>query len=432
MVPKKPNPAGMGDFRPIACCTVIYKCITKLLSNRILPILDSLISRNQSAFIPGRNIAENVLLAQELVRNYHRKDGKPRCTLKIDLMKAYDSVNWDFNIHCLACLGFLEKFINWIKVCITSPRFYVSLNGTLTGYFKGAKGLRQGDTLSPYLFVIAMEVLSKILKEYNSAGSGFKFHFHCSKLQLTHLCFDDDLLIFSEADLSSVSVIQAALLEFEQLSGLKANPVKSSFFCSSVSAGLKVSLLEKLQMREGHFPIRYLGVSLVSTKLSASDCKALVDKISGRIGSWTSKNLSFAGRLQLLSSVFYSLQVFWSRIFILPKKIIRDINQRFNRFLWNGKDSDSVKAKEGGLGLKNSEVWNRTPILRHIWNLFACASSIWVAWIKIYMLKGKSFWSVNIPQDCSWCRRSLLKLRSVAKNFIFFLSWRWSEYSFVV
>lgn len=119
-----------------------------------------MISRNQSAFIPGRNIAENVLLAQELVRNYHRKDGKRRCTLKIDLMKAYDSVNWDFIIHCLACLGFPGKFINWIKVCITSPRFSVSLNDTLMGYFKGAKGLRQGDPLSPYLFVIAMEVLS--------------------------------------------------------------------------------------------------------------------------------------------------------------------------------------------------------------------------------------------------------------------------------
>jgi hypothetical protein len=166
-------------------------------------------------------------------------------------------------------------------------------------------------------------------------------------------------------------------------------------------------------------------------KLSASDCKVLVDRISGRIGSWTSKNLSFAGRLQLLSSVLYSLQVFWSGIFILPKKIIRDISQKFNRFLWNGKDSNSAKAKvawndvcfpkkEGGLGLKNLEVWNRTSIMRHIWNLFACAGSIWVAWIKMYLLKGRSFWSVNIPQDCFWCWRSLLKLRNIVRDFIFF------------
>jgi hypothetical protein len=248
--------------------------------------------------------------------------------------------------------------------------------------------LRQENPLSPFLFVIVMEVLSQILKEYTSAGSGFKFHFCRSKLKLTHLCFADDLLIFFEVDMSSISIIQATLLEFEQLSGLKVNLAKSSFFFfgSGVSFSLKVFLLDKLQMKEGHFPIRYLGVPLISSKLSASDCKALIDRISGRIGSWTSKNLSFAGRLQFLSSVLYSLQVSWSDIFILPKKIIRDISKRFNQFLWNGKDSDFAKAKvawsdvcfpkkEGGLGLKNLEVWNRTSILRHIWNLFTCVGS---------------------------------------------------------
>lgn len=93
LVPKKPNASFMGDFRPVTCCNVLYKCITKIISNRMIPILDYLVSWNQSAFIPGRKISENVLLAQELVRNYHWKDGQPRCTMKIDLMKAYDSVN---------------------------------------------------------------------------------------------------------------------------------------------------------------------------------------------------------------------------------------------------------------------------------------------------------------------------------------------------
>jgi hypothetical protein len=149
LVPKKTNPTTMGDYRPIACCNVLYKCITKILANRMLPILDSLISRNQSAFLPGRSISENVLLAQELVRNYHRKEGNPRCTMKIDLMKAYDSVDWEFILHCLTCFGFPAKFTNWVKVCITSPRFSISLNGSLIGYFPGGKGLRQGDPISP-------------------------------------------------------------------------------------------------------------------------------------------------------------------------------------------------------------------------------------------------------------------------------------------
>jgi hypothetical protein len=166
--------------------------------------------------------------------------------MKIDLMKAYDSVDWEFILHCLTCFGFPAKFTNWVKVCITSPRFSISLNGSLIGYFPGGKGLRQGDPLSPYLFVLAMEVFSRIMDDHTREGSGFKFHFRCSRLRLAHLCFADDLLIFSEANLSSISIIKLALLEFEHLSGLKANPSKSSFYCSGVSARLKDFLLEDL------------------------------------------------------------------------------------------------------------------------------------------------------------------------------------------
>jgi len=212
----------------------------------MLPILDFLISGNQSAFIPGRSISENILLAQGLVRNYHRKEGSPRCTMKIDLMKAYDSVDWNFIIHCITCFGFPAKFINWIKVCISSPRFSISLNGTLVGYFKGERGLKQGDPLSPYLFVLIMEVFSRIMENCTREGSGFKFHHRCSRLKLTHLCFADDLLIFSDASLVSTSVIKQALVEFKHLSGLKANPSKSSFFSSGVSDRLKATLLEDL------------------------------------------------------------------------------------------------------------------------------------------------------------------------------------------
>jgi hypothetical protein len=112
LVPKKINHSAMGDFRPIASCNVVYECITKILYNRILPLLGDLASMNQFAFIPSRSISKNVLLAQELVRNYHKKKGKPRCTLKINLMKAYDSVNWEFIIHCLHCFGFLDRFLS--------------------------------------------------------------------------------------------------------------------------------------------------------------------------------------------------------------------------------------------------------------------------------------------------------------------------------
>jgi hypothetical protein len=202
-----------------------------------------------------------------------------------------------------------------------------------------------------------------------------------SKLKLTHLCFADDLLIFAEVDLESILAVKEVLAEFESLSGLKANPAKSSFYCTGVHKDDKAAFLDTLQMHEGSLPVRYLGVPLITKKLSGLDCEALVAKVAGRIDSWLVKHLSFAGRLQLVSSILFSLQIYWSKVFILPEKVTRLLEQKFNRFLWCGNDS-KAKAKvswdkvccpkdEGGLGLKGLEVWNRAAMLHHIWSLFA-------------------------------------------------------------
>jgi len=241
------------------------------------------------------------------------------------------------------------------------------LNGTLVGYFPGRKGLRQGDPLSSYLFVLAMEGLASLLGEA-AAYPAFGFHPRCAIVDLTHLCFADDLLVFSTAIVSSVTAIIRALAEFEKLLGFKANSSKSSIFLTGVPADIKHSILELLHMPEGTLPVRYLGVPLITKRLSSSDCECLVNKITTRNDSWLVKNLSFAGRLQLLSSVLLSLQVFWVKVFILPKRVIRLIEKKLNWFLWSGRDTKAhatmawskvcVPKKEGGLGIKSIEVWN--------------------------------------------------------------------------
>ena len=123
------------------------------------------------------------------------------------------------------------------------------------------------------------------MAEFTTDGSGFKFHPKCLKLKLTHLCFADDLLIFYKASLRSIHIIKAALLEFEELFGLKANPSKSYFFCSGISDRVKQLLLGELKMNARHLPVRYLGVPLFSIRLSAVDCGALLDEITGCIDS---------------------------------------------------------------------------------------------------------------------------------------------------
>jgi hypothetical protein len=220
--------------------------------------------------------------------------------------------------------------------------------------------------------------------------------------------------------------------EFVSLFGLKANPEKSTLLCAGVPLSVKAQIVNLLKMCEGKLPIRYLGVPLISSRLCATDCDALLEKITARINSWLSRNLSYAGRLQFVSSMLYSVQVHWSSIFILPKKIIRAIEQKFNRFLWNGKDEGIARAKVswnmlclpkedgGGLGIKKLDEWNHAAMMRHIWSLFVRLGSLWVALVHAVLLKGRSFWQVRIPQICSWSLRKLLKLRDDARYFIYF------------
>ncbi|XP_026419498.1 uncharacterized protein LOC113315436 [Papaver somniferum] len=141
LVAKCENASTVFDFRPISCCSVIYKCLTKILSYRMKIILKGLISSSQSAFISGRSIQDNILLAHEIVRNYHKSGGSPRCDLKIDLQKAYDAVSWEAIVVVMRKFGFPERFIDWVMVCISTSKFFVMINGPPYGFFGAQIGV---------------------------------------------------------------------------------------------------------------------------------------------------------------------------------------------------------------------------------------------------------------------------------------------------
>lgn len=153
---------------------------------------------------------------QELVKNYHLDKGAPKC-YELDLMKAFDSVSWDFLFDVLAAMEFPIPFINWVKQCITTAMFSVVLNGELVDYFPGKRGLRQGDPLSPYLFLIIMEAFTAMLT-FRTQNLAFTFHPKCKELNISHLIFADDLFILSGADANSFQIVKDVLHDFHKVS----------------------------------------------------------------------------------------------------------------------------------------------------------------------------------------------------------------------
>ncbi|GKC04232.1 putative RNA-directed DNA polymerase, eukaryota, reverse transcriptase zinc-binding domain protein, partial [Tanacetum coccineum] len=251
LIPNVPTPLRVTDFWPISCCNVLYKCISKILTNRIIEGIKELVSENQSAFVPGRRISDNIILTQELMHNYHRDKGPPRCAFKVDIQKAYDTVDWRFLGFILKRFRFHQSMIKWIMVCVTSPSYSISINGNIHGFFKGKRGLRQCDPLSPYLFTLVMEILTLILQRRVRMSDSFRFHKQCEELNIINLCFADDLFLFTRGDLDLAKVIMESLDEFKQVSDLVPSIPKSTTYFCNVLNHVKIVILSIMPFAEG-------------------------------------------------------------------------------------------------------------------------------------------------------------------------------------
>ncbi|GJT20143.1 RNA-directed DNA polymerase, eukaryota, reverse transcriptase zinc-binding domain protein [Tanacetum coccineum] len=425
------TPNKVSEFRHIACCNVMYKCISKILTNRIKHGLSKVVNINQSAFIPGRHIQDNILLAQELMRGYNRKNGHKRCAMQIDIQKAYDTVSWRFLEDILRKFGFPNMMFKWIMACITSSTFSICLNGEIHGYFKGGRGLRQRDPISPYLFTLVMEVFNLIMCKNINDSPDYGYHFGCKDLKLSHLCFADDLLVICKGNKESMEVVKKSLEEFSEVSGLNPNLGKSIIFFGSIKEREKLDLLEILPFKCGKLPVRYLGVTLLAKRLSVMDCKVLTEKVEERINCWRNKHLSYAGRIQLLASVMSSMQIYWASVHLLPNSVIKDLDKLFKKFLWNSGDSAQGKARvawkivcrpkeHGGLGLKPLKQWNETLLIRHFWKIIENKDSLWAKWVNVVRLKGKSIWDVVADKSDSWGWKTMLKTRDTVRKHVWY------------
>uniref|UniRef100_A0A2N9I5C4 Reverse transcriptase domain-containing protein n=1 Tax=Fagus sylvatica TaxID=28930 RepID=A0A2N9I5C4_FAGSY len=331
-------------------------------SNGLSAVLGRIVSPSQNAFVKGRQILDSVLIANGCLDSRLKSD-IPGVICKLDLEKAYDHVNWAFLLYLLR-----------------SP----------CGFFQSSRGIRQGDPLSPLLFVIIMEAQSRMIDKAIGVGllSGFAVSRNViDPLLISHLLFADDTLIFCEANSEHIVHLCSILLWFEAISGLRVNLGKSEL----VQVG-EVPFLEELAdimgCKTSTLPMKYLGLPLGAKFKSKDIWNPIVEKMERRLAGWKQIYLSKGGRLTLIKSTLSNLPTYFLSLFPIPAAVAKRIEQIQRNFLWG---SSMEKGKfhlvkwdqlcrpysNGGLAIKNLRQFNEALLGKWLWRFGVERDALW-------------------------------------------------------
>ena len=338
MIPKGRTVEDLKDLRPISLVGSLYKILSKVLANRIKRVMGVIISQSQNAFVEGRQILDAVLISNEAVDSILRRKEKG-ILCKLDIEKAYDHISWDFLLQIMERMGFGSKWISWIKWCISTASFFVLINGSSTGFFRSSRGLRQGDLLSPYLFVIGMEALSGMLKRVveGSFISGCRFSGRDGgDIVISHLLYADDTILFCEANSEQLMYLRWTLMWYEAFSGLKINLIKSVIIPMGRVDNVE-ELAAELGCGVGSLPSTYLGLPLGAPHRALGVWDSIEDRFRRRFATWKrqyiSKGGGGGGRITLIRSTLSNLPVYFLSLFRMPKIVCSRLEKIQRDFL---------------------------------------------------------------------------------------------------
>uniref|UniRef100_A0A2N9I786 Reverse transcriptase domain-containing protein n=1 Tax=Fagus sylvatica TaxID=28930 RepID=A0A2N9I786_FAGSY len=379
LIPKKSNATEVRDYRPIALVSSIYKIVAKVLANRFCTVLGGIISTTQNAFVKGRQISDSVLIANECIDS-RLQAAIPGVLCKLDVEKAYDYVNWNFLLYLLERCGFSEKWRKWIYFCISTVRFSILVNGSPEGFFGSTRGIRQGDPLSPLLFVVLTEALSRMMSRAVEGGllSGFQVGSLDNNVMLiSHLLFADDTLIFSDANPDHIFHIRLVFTWFEAISGLKINLCKSEMVPVGHVPDLE-RLADILGCKTAKLPMNYLGLPLGAKFKSKAIWDPILEKMERKLAGWKRMYLSKGGRITLIKSTLSSLPTYFLSLFPIPVAVALRIDKVQRDFLWGGlgegKKFHLVNWSQvcqplhsGGLGIRNLRMFNKALLGKWLW-----------------------------------------------------------------
>jgi len=333
------------------------------------------------------------LIANEAV-DEARRHKKEMLLFKVDFEKAYDSVDLKYLDEVMQKMNFPTLWRKWMSGCVGSATASVLVNGSPTDEFNIERGLRQGDPLSPFLFLLAAEGFNVLMLYLLEAKLFHGYKVGCGdELCLTHLQFADDTLLIGEKSWQNVRSMWAMLLIFEQLSGLRVNFHKSLLTGINVSASWLSEAALLMNCRVGAFPFVYLGLPIGGDPRKLDFWRPILNSIKSRLSNWKSQFLSFGGRLILLKSVLSSLPVYFLSFFKAPTVIISSIESLFKIFFWGGGevvrkiawvhwDTVCLPKSEGGLGVRRLREFNVALLGKWCWRMLVDKEGLWYRVLK--------------------------------------------------
>lgn len=375
----------MELFRPIALANFKFKIIIKVLADGLATVARKIISPNQHGFVQGRKISDCICTASEAINLLNKKSFGGNIALKIDIKKAFDTIDWNFLLKVLHTFGFEPKFTKWIAVILQSAKLSIAVNGNAAGFFSCSRGVRQGDPLSPLLFCLAEEVLSRGITSLVSRGELNLMAGPRGTHVPSHVLYTDDVMIFCKGTQQNLHSLMDLFRRYGEVLGQVINPNKSTFYSGGLSANRQAGIANALGFSVGKLPFTYLGVPLFQGKPRRVHLQPIADRIKSKLAGWKASLLSIMRRVQLVKSIIHSMLIYSFHVYAWPVSLVKQVDNWTRNFIWAG-DINTKKivtvawhricnpVKEGGLGIKSLRTVNKAAMLKLTWELIISPS----------------------------------------------------------
>ncbi|XP_057426577.1 uncharacterized protein LOC130720010 [Lotus japonicus] len=398
--------------------------------SRLKGALGELVTPNQSTFVGGRLIQDNIIIAQEAFYGLKHRGAelKEFIAVKMDLSKAYDCLEWPFLKSILQAYGFHDKWVAQVMSIVKGVSYRYKINGFVSESLTPERGLRQGDPLSPYLFVLAADVLSHLLLKAQSEGRLKGIQLAPTAPCITHLLFADDSLLFARAHPQELYQLMEILNTFSLASGQRINTAKSGIICSPLlPAHRRNQIASILNMQIWTSPGQYLGLPGIWGRNRTTALAWVKDRILGKLEGWKETMLNQAGKEVLIKSVIQAIPSYAMAIVQFPKSFCLSLHAIVSRFWWRGYKKDrgihwrrwnymSKKKIEGGLGFRDFQHQNVACLTKQAWRLEENPNALWASILKAVYYPNTNFLQASTGRRASWMWKSILEGRNLLRR----------------